>query len=75
MTLAVSINSLIALTGGLAAGSYFLFLAWMAIDALKTGRILWLIAILGVPFIGVVIYFFVEKEHDYMKLREKGEAK
>lgn len=68
-------NFFIAVAGGFIIVSYLLFLLWMTIDAVKGGKFLWLIFILGLPIIGVTVYFFVEKEHDYMKLSKKEEAK
>ena len=62
-------NYVVALLGGIVVVSYFLFIIWMSIDAIKGGKLFWLLAILGVPLIGAVIYFFVEKKREYMKLR------
>lgn len=75
MMLGFDTNYVIASLGGFVVVSYFLFIILMSIDAIKNGKLLWLIAILGVPLIGVVIYFFVEKKHDYMKLREGEDVK
>lgn len=43
------------------------FTAWMAVDAAKQDRFLWLVLIVGVPLIGPVVYFFVEKKHEYKR--------
>lgn len=75
MSLITVLNVLIAAVGGILIASYFFFIVWMAMDAGKNGRFLWLLAILGVPFIGSIVYFFVEKKHDYMRLPEEKEAK
>lgn len=72
MTSPVDSNFLVALVGGIVLASYFLFLAWMTIDAVRSRKFLWLIFILGFPFVGAIVYFFVEMEHDYMKIGEKG---
>lgn len=64
-------NSLVAILGALAIVSYFLFLAWTVIDALKERKFWWVLFILCLPFVGAVVYFFVEKEHDYMKISEE----
>ena len=44
------------------------FIFWMAIDAAKQDKFWWLMVIVGVPFVGSVVYYFVEHEHDYAKL-------
>jgi hypothetical protein len=75
MVSASGISLSIAVIGGFALFSYLLFLIWMAADAVRSGKFLWLIFILGLPLVGVIIYFFVEKEHDYLKLSQKEEAK
>lgn len=64
----LSNNLLIAIAGGVMFTTYFSFLMWMTVDALATKKYLWLVFILGLPLVGAVVYFFVEKEHDYLKL-------
>lgn len=44
------------------------FTVWMAIDAGKQDKFWWLVLIIGVPLVGAVIYFFVEKKGDYAKI-------
>ena len=43
------------------------FTLWMAIDAGKQDRFLWIILILGVPAVGSVAYYYTEKKHEYSK--------
>lgn len=43
------------------------FMVWMAVDAGKQDRFWWVVMILGVPFIGGVVYYFTEKKHEYAK--------
>lgn len=43
------------------------FMAWMVVDAGKQDRFWWVVIILGVPFIGGVVYYFTEKKHEYAK--------
>lgn len=74
MTPEFDTNYVVAFLGGIVVVSYFLFIIWMSIDAIRGGKLLWLIAILGVPLIGAVIYFFVEKKREYMKLHDNGEV-
>jgi hypothetical protein len=45
----------------------FSFTTWMAVDAGKQDRFLWVLIILGLPVVGPVIYFFVEKKHEYKR--------
>ncbi len=47
----------------------FSFMAWMAIDAAKQDRFWWIVIILGVPFIGGVVYYITEKKHQYVKAK------
>lgn len=51
------------------------FMAWMVIDAGKQDKFWWIVFILGLPFVGAIVYFFVEKKQEYMKLKEEGETK
>lgn len=51
------------------------FILWMAVDAAKGDKYLWVVLILGLPVIGALIYFFVEKEGDYMKLSKEEQEK
>lgn len=44
------------------------FILWMAVDAGKNDKFWWIVIIVGVPGIGALVYFFVEKKGDYMKL-------
>ena len=44
------------------------FILWMAVDAAKTDKYWWIVLIVGVPLIGAIIYFFVEKKHEYAKI-------
>ncbi len=45
------------------------FIFWMAVDAAKGDKYWWVVLILGVPLIGGIVYFFVEKKHDYLKIK------
>lgn len=49
-------------------------IVWMAVDAAKQDKILWLLFILGVPGIGALAYFFVEKQKDYAKMEESAKT-
>ena len=42
------------------------FIIWMAVDAAKQDKFFWLIIIVGLPLIGSLVYYFVEKKKDYM---------
>ena len=42
------------------------FIIWMAVDAAKQDKFFWLIIIVGIPLVGSVVYYFVEKKKDYM---------
>lgn len=44
------------------------FTLWMAIDAGKQDKFWWLLLIIGIPLVGAVIYYFVEKKGDYAKM-------
>jgi hypothetical protein len=44
------------------------FIVWMVIDSGKQDKFWWLVFIIGIPFVGAVIYFFVEKKGDYAKI-------
>ncbi len=44
------------------------FTLWMVVDAGKQDRFWWVVLIIGVPIIGPVAYFFVEKKHEYAKV-------
>lgn len=52
--------------------SILAFVFWMAVDASKGDKYWWVVLILGIPLIGALVYFFVEKKHEYFKLR-RGE--
>ena len=41
------------------------FMVWMAVDAAKQDRFWWVAIIFGVPVVGVVVYYFTEKKHEY----------
>lgn len=71
MTLLGGINLSIAVIGGFLITAYFLFILWAAVDALRNGRIWWFVIIVGMPIVGATVYFFVEKKHDYLKIREE----
>ncbi len=45
----------------------FSFSAWMIVDAAKQDRFWWIAIILGVPFVGVIVYYLTEKKHEYAK--------
>jgi hypothetical protein len=47
------------------------FIFWMAVDAAKEDKYWWVVFILGIPVIGGIVYMFVEKKHDYLKLSKK----
>lgn len=51
------------------------FMLWMVIDAGKQDKFWWIAFILALPVVGAVVYFFVEKKHEYMKLREERGTK
>ncbi|MEN9552012.1 MAG: hypothetical protein RI935_389 [Candidatus Parcubacteria bacterium] len=44
------------------------FTLWMVVDAAKMDRFLWVVLIVGVPVIGPVVYFFVEKKKEYKRV-------
>lgn len=72
MVLASGISASIATMGGSGLLLYLVFVLWMAADAAKSKKYVWLLFIFGMPLVGVVVYFFTEKEHDYMKVWEEG---
>lgn len=41
---------------------------WMIVDAAKSDKYWWVAIMVALPLIGSLIYFFVEKEHDYEKI-------
>lgn len=43
------------------------FTLWMAVDAGKQDRFWWVVLIVGLPVIGSIIYYFVEKKHEYKR--------
>lgn len=55
------------------------FVIWMSVDAAKQDKFWWLVLVIGLPLIGAIVYYFVEKKGDYMKTTpvhtEKKEAK
>ena len=44
------------------------FIARMALHAIKTKKIIWLLGIILFPFIGATLYYFIEEKHDYAKI-------
>lgn len=44
------------------------FLLWMLVDAAKQDKFWWIVLILILPILGAVIYYFTEKQHDYVKM-------
>lgn len=62
--LAVLISTLLIYAAYLA---FFSFTLWMMVDAAKQDRFWWVVVILGVPFIGSIVYYFTEKKHEYAK--------
>ena len=42
------------------------FVIWMAVDAAKQDKFFWVIIIIGLPVLGSLVYYFVEKKRDYM---------
>lgn len=44
----------------------FAFLVWMAVDAAKQDKFWWLVIVVGLPVLGSIVYYFVEKKKDYM---------
>ena len=51
------------------------FIMWMAIDAGKKDNFLWLVFILGIPVVGAIAYYFVDKKRDYIKIPKQEEGK
>lgn len=45
------------------------FTLWMAVDASKQDRFWWVVLVVGVPIIGPLVYFFVEKKHEYKRAK------
>ena len=45
----------------------FSFTLWMVIDAGKQDRFWWIAIMIGVPFVGVIVYYLTEKKHEYAK--------
>lgn len=50
------------------------FMLWMAVDAAKADKFWWIVLILGLPFAGSCIYYFVEKRRDYLKVADQEES-
>lgn len=50
------------------------FMLWMAVDAARGDKFWWIVLILGLPFAGSFIYFFVEKKRDYLKVTDQEES-
>lgn len=46
---------------------FFAFTLWMMVDAAKQDRFWWVLLILGVPFVGSIVYYLTEKKHEYAK--------
>lgn len=46
----------------------FAFIIWMIIDSGKQDKFWWLFLIIALPLLGAVIYYFVEKREDYLKV-------
>jgi hypothetical protein len=44
------------------------FIVRMALHAIKTRKFIWLLGIICFPFIGAILYFFIEEKHDYAKI-------
>lgn len=44
------------------------FILWMLVDAAKQDNFWWLVIILGIPIIGAIMYYFLEKKRDYIKV-------
>lgn len=42
------------------------FVIWMAVDAAKQDKFFWLVIIVGIPVLGSIVYYYVEKKKDYM---------
>ena len=47
------------------------FMLWMAVDAAKGDKYWWIVLILGVPLVGSIVYYFVEKKRDYSRIEEQ----
>lgn len=48
---------------------------WMLVDAAKTDKYWWIALMVALPVVGSLVYFFVEKEHDYAKVPVLGRRK
>lgn len=46
------------------------FIIWMIVDAAKNNKYWWIVLIIGIPVIGAIIYYFVEKKGDYLKIKK-----
>lgn len=44
------------------------FFLWMIIDAAKSDKYVWLLFMVALPVVGALVYFFVEKKHEYRKV-------
>jgi hypothetical protein len=44
------------------------FMLWMIVDAAKNDKLAWLAIMVALPVVGSIVYFFVEKEHDYVHI-------
>lgn len=75
MTFASAIGLLVFAIANLLLLFALSFMVWMVIDAGRQDKFWWIVFILGFPIVGAIVYFFVEKKHDYMKLKEEGGAK
>lgn len=54
------------------------FMLWMIVDAAKNDKLAWLAIMVALPVVGSVVYFFVEKEHEYVhipELEQEGKKK
>lgn len=53
------------------------FMLWMVVDAAKNDKFWWIVLIVALPVVGAIVYYFVEKHHDYAKIpkeQDGGEA-
>jgi NADH:ubiquinone oxidoreductase subunit 6 (subunit J) len=48
------------------------FMLWMIVDAAKQDKYIWLAIMVALPVVGSIVYFFVEKEHEYEKIPLMG---
>ena len=52
------------------------FMVWMLVDSAKQDKFWWVVIIVALPLIGAIVYYFVEKEHEYAKLpKQKASSK